>query len=254
MSADRRTQRNPARTAVLWEVLRSALATFPGPAGHVDILDVGGGTGGFAVPLAELGYTVTVVDPSPDSLAALERRAAEAGVADRILAKQGDASDVVSLLGTESVVAVLCHSVLEVVDDPVTALQALVEVLRPRGVASVLVANRVAATLARVEAGRFAEAREMLASDVGVAGAGDPLRRRFTLEGLRELVAAAGLRPMSVHGIRIFADSAPTALLEGDVDASEDLVALEHAVATDPAYLTVATSLHVLAEKPGPPD
>jgi SAM-dependent methyltransferase len=215
----------------------------------MNILDVGGGTGGFAVPLAELGYPVTVVDPSPDSLAALERRAAEAGVADRILAKQGDAGDVVALLGSEAVVAVLCHSVLEVVDDPSAALRALVDVLRPRGVASVLVANRVAATLARVAAGRLAEARDMLVSDVGVAG-GDPLRRRFDLDGIRDLVVAAGLRPMSVHGVRIFADSAPTALLEGDVEAAEDLVALEHAVATDPAYLTVATSLHVLAEKP----
>jgi hypothetical protein len=54
-----------------------------------------------------------------------------------------------------------------------------------------------------------------------------------------------------VHGVRIFADSAPAALLEGDVAAAEDLVALEHAVATDPAYLPVATSLHVLAEKAG---
>lgn len=250
MSADRRTQRNPARTAVLWEVLRSALATFPGPPADLTILDVGGGTGGFSVPLAELGYFVTVVDPSPDSLAALERRAAEAGVADRVIAKQGDAVDVTSMLGTGSVAAVLCHSVLEVVDDPAVALRALVDVLRPGGVASVLVANRVAATLARVAAGRLGEARDILASDVGVAGAGDPLRRRFTLAAITDLVASAGLRTISVHGVRIFADSAPTALLEGDVAAAEDLVALEQAVATDPAYLTVATSLHVLAEKP----
>ena len=55
-------------------------------------LDVGGGTGGFAVPLAELGHRVTVVDPSPDALAALQRRAAEAGVADRVRAVQGDAA------------------------------------------------------------------------------------------------------------------------------------------------------------------
>jgi SAM-dependent methyltransferase len=249
MSADRRVQRNPARTAVLWEVLRSAFGAFPDPPGEISILDVGGGTGGFAVPLAELGYSLTVVDPSPDSLAALERRAAEAGVADRVVARQGDASDVASLLGSESVVAVLCHSVLEVVDDPAAALQGLVQVLRPGGIASVLVANRVAATLARVASGRLAEARDMLVSEAGVGGAGDPLRRRFTLDGIQGLVVAAGLRPTSVHGVRIFADSAPAALLEGDADAAEDLVALEHAVATDPSYLSVATSLHVLAEK-----
>jgi hypothetical protein len=91
----------------------------------------------------------------------------------------------------------------------------------------------------------------MLVSTAGVGGAGDPLRRRFTLDGIRDLVVAAGLRPTSVHGVRIFADSAPTSLLETDVEAAEALVALEHAVATDPSYLSIASSLHVLAEKPG---
>ncbi|HWC35751.1 MAG TPA: methyltransferase domain-containing protein [Mycobacteriales bacterium] len=250
MAADRRTQRNPARTAVLWEILRSAFAAFPGPPGDLTILDIGGGTGGFAVPLAELGYSLTVIDQSPDSLAALERRAAEAGVADRVVATQGDAGDVASLLGVESVVAVLCHSVLEVVDDPAAALRAVVDVLRPGGLASILVANRVAATAARVASGRLGEARDLLASEAGVTGAGDPLRRRFTVAGIQSLVAASGLRPRTTHGVRIFADAAPAALLEGDVSAAEELVALEQAVAADPSYLSMATALHVLAEKP----
>ena len=64
---------------------------------RLDIVDAGGGTGGFAVPLADLGHAVTVVDSSPDSLAALERRAAEAGVEVRAL--QGDAADLGELLG-----------------------------------------------------------------------------------------------------------------------------------------------------------
>src|SRR4051812_6793989 len=76
--------RTAVRTAVVWEVLRDALSTLSsgavGPASStLSVLDAGGGTGGFAVPLAELGHRVTVVDPSPDSLAALERRAAESG-------------------------------------------------------------------------------------------------------------------------------------------------------------------------------
>ena len=82
------------------------------------VLDLGGGTGGLAVPLAELGHEVTVIDPSPDALAALERRASEAGVADHVAARQGDAdilSDVRPDVGFD---LVCCHGVLEVVDDP----------------------------------------------------------------------------------------------------------------------------------------
>ena len=40
----------------------------------LDIVDVGGGTGGVAIPLAGRGHRITVVDPSPDALASLERR------------------------------------------------------------------------------------------------------------------------------------------------------------------------------------
>ncbi|WP_316043475.1 class I SAM-dependent methyltransferase [Actinomadura sp. CNU-125] len=83
--------------ALLWEAVRSVLARTAPEAGPSEVVDVGGGTGGFAVPLAELGHRVTVVDASPDALAALERRAAEAGV--RVRAVQGDAVDLPDLLG-----------------------------------------------------------------------------------------------------------------------------------------------------------
>ena len=79
------TQRSAIRTAVVWEALTALLDT---PA--LEVLDVGGGTGGFAVRVAEQGHRVTVVDPSPDALATLARRSEESAVADRITALQGE--------------------------------------------------------------------------------------------------------------------------------------------------------------------
>ena len=52
------------------------------------VLDVGGGSGVWAVPLAAAGCAVTVIEPSPNALATLHRRAAEAVVT--ITAIQGD--------------------------------------------------------------------------------------------------------------------------------------------------------------------
>ncbi len=71
-----------ARTAIVRDTLRAVISALVVEAGRdrLDILDAGGGTGGFAVPLAGLGHNVTVIDPSPDSLAAAERRAAEMDV------------------------------------------------------------------------------------------------------------------------------------------------------------------------------
>ena len=64
----------------------------------LEVLDLGGGTGGVAVPLAEAGHHVTVVDPSPDALASLGRRAHEAGIVDRITAVQGDGDSLGAVL------------------------------------------------------------------------------------------------------------------------------------------------------------
>ena len=79
-------RRTAARVAVVRETVRGLLdASAP-----ARVLDIGGGTGGFAVRLAALGHRVTVVDPSPDALAALARRADEEDVADRVTGLQGD--------------------------------------------------------------------------------------------------------------------------------------------------------------------
>jgi S-adenosylmethionine-dependent methyltransferase len=250
MPLDRAHRRTEIRTAVVGQVLRSALAELASTQDVVAVLDIGGGTGGFAVPLAELGYPVTVIDPSPDALAALERRAAEVGVGHRVSGIQGDASDVVSLLGAASVDAVVCHSVLEVVDDPGEALAEISAVLRPGGVASIVAANRVAAVLARVAAGRLAEARQLLVDPDGRAGTADPLQRRFTMAELELLVAGAGLVPRLAHGVRVFVDITPASLLDVDPRATDDLLALEQAAAGEAAYASFATAIHVLADQP----
>jgi len=235
--------RTALRTAVVWELLREALADRPG----LDILDAGGGTGGFAVPLAELGHRVTVVDASPDSLAALERRAAEADVAGLVRAVQGDVASLADVTAPRSVDVVLCHSVLEVVDDPVTALAAVAGVLRPGGYASVLAATRGAAAVGRALAGRFDEARRVLDDPAGRFSETDVLARRFTEPELVALLAGAGLTVETVHGVRVFADLVPGALLDSEPAAVAALLALEEVVAERPEFRPLATQLHILA-------
>ncbi len=159
-----------------------------------DVLDLGGGTGGQAVRLATAGHRVTVVDPSPDALAALARRAAENGVADRLRGVQGDAENLADLVPAGSVDLVLCHGVLEVVDDPAQALAAAREVLRPGGRLSLVVAQRHAAVLARVASGHLRAATHVLTDPDGRWGPGDPLLRRFDLDGVTAPAGAQRLR------------------------------------------------------------
>ncbi|MEV6926986.1 methyltransferase domain-containing protein [Dactylosporangium sp. NPDC051485] len=231
------------RTAVVWQVLRRELERAGRP---LTVLDVGGGTGGFAVPLARAGHTVTVVDASPDALAALIRRAAEAGVGERVRAVQGDADGLADQVGPDTIDLALCHSVLEVVDDPHKAVAALAGTLRPGGAASVVVANRAAAVLARAIGGHLAAASVLLASPDGRTDARDRLRRRYTADSATALLDECGLTVEQVHGVRVVADLVPGTVAESEPEA---LAAFELALAGLPPYRDIATQLHLLARR-----
>jgi SAM-dependent methyltransferase len=212
------------------------------------VLDLGGGSGGLAVPLAELGHEVTVVDPSPNALAALERRAADFGVADRVTGRQGDADT----LDGDAFDLVCCHGVLEVVDDPTAALAGIAAVLTAKGHLSLVVAGRLAVVLAKALAGEVRQAQAALTSSDGRWGKADPLPRRFDVEGLVALLDATGFTPVQVHGVRVFADLVPPTALD-IASGREALTELERAVATHPQYAealgSLGAGLHAIAQR-----
>jgi S-adenosylmethionine-dependent methyltransferase len=238
--------RSDTRTAVVWSALEPTLGSGP-----LDVLDIGGGTGGLAVRVGELGHRVTVVDPSPDALAALARRAREHDV--EVAGRQGDLSSLLDVVEPASADLVLCHGVLEVVDDPADALAILARVLRPDGMLSLLVAQRYAAVVARAMAGHFQQALALLDPPTGSPRrpAESPGRsgRRYTRDELTGLVQQAGFVPDAVHGVRVFTDLVPGSLLDLEPGATAALVELEQAVATRPEYLPLATQLHLLAHR-----
>ena len=151
----------PVRTEVMWQSVLDAVEAASTSADGLDVLDLGGGTGGDAVRLARLGHRVTVVDPSPDALASLDRRAAEADLdpPGSVTGILGDTADLAEHIEPASFDLVVCHGVLEHVDDPGQALAATAAALRPGGHVSVVVAGRLGAVLARALAGDFAEAQ-----------------------------------------------------------------------------------------------
>jgi ubiquinone/menaquinone biosynthesis C-methylase UbiE len=113
----------------IWDLLERCL-----PAAPARVLDVGGGAGAYAIPLAAAGYEVHLIDPVPlhvEQAAAVSRDAGtplasiSAGDA-RDLAATGNSFDAVLLLGP------LYH--LTSRKDRLTALREARRVLRPGGI------------------------------------------------------------------------------------------------------------------------
>jgi S-adenosylmethionine-dependent methyltransferase len=190
-----------------------------------------------------------VVDPSPDALAALDRRAREHDVA--VTGRQGDLSCLLDVVDPDSADVVLCHGVLEVVDDPAAALATLARVVRPGGVLSLLAAQRHAAVVARAMAGHFQQALAMLdpATRPGAVPPTGRTGRLYAHDELTALVGDAGFVVDTVHAVRVFTDLVPGSLLDLEPGASAALVELEQAVAARPEYLPLATQLHLLAHR-----
>ncbi|MCW2740937.1 MAG: 2-polyprenyl-3-methyl-5-hydroxy-6-metoxy,4-benzoquinol methylase [Blastococcus sp.] len=239
----------PARTAAVW----AALDPLVGAGTPLRVLDVGGGSGMFAVPLARLGHDVTVVDPSADALATLRRRAETAGVGPRVHGIQGDGDLLHEALPAGGQGAgddgaydlALCHYVLEVVDDPATTLREIGGAVRSGGQVSVATANRAGAVLARAVGGHPVEALALLEDRDTAPARSRPARRRFTPEDMLALVQGAGLQPGKWRGVSVVAD-----LLEATSADSQAVRALELALAEVSPYRDVATGLHVLALRP----
>lgn len=229
-------------TTLLTDLLAEQLLGWQAETGapeRLEVIDLGGGTGGLAVALAGKGHRVTVIDPSPDALASLERRAAESGLADSIRGRQGDASDLVGLLGTDAADVTVCHRVLEYVDDPAEALAALSAVLRPDGFLSLVTALRPAAVLSQALAGHLAEARAVLA---------DP--RRLDRDMVARLVNQAGFTITAVHGIGAIAALVNETVLQTRAGAWSDLRDLERDISSEPDFQAFAPYLHLSARRP----
>jgi S-adenosylmethionine-dependent methyltransferase len=108
----------------------------------LQILDAGGGNGLDALALAAQGHSVDLVDYSSEMLAQAEQQANENSVSDRLRIHQADVRDVVGLFPPSHFDFVVCHNVLQYIEDVTALLTGLAVVLKPSGLLSLISINR----------------------------------------------------------------------------------------------------------------
>jgi SAM-dependent methyltransferase len=234
--------RGRVRTHVLHQNLRSLLA--PAPA---SIVDIGGGGGHDAVPLARAGYQVTVVDPSD---AMLDRASAliaseSAAVRDLIRLVHARGQDAPATLGRTFDV-VLCHGVLMYLDEPYELEAALVELAAPGAIVSIVQKNARALATRPALAGRWQEALAAFDAERQVNGL-DVDTRAETVEGLSERLERYGVDLVTWYGVRLFTDGwTPD---RPATDSDHDVLAVELEASRRDPYRQLSRLFHYLGRR-----
>ena len=213
-------------------------------------LDVGGGTGGTAVRLARLGIQVTVLDSSEAMLAIAQRTAGEAGVTDKVALQPGNASHLAKLFPTPSFDVIVCHNLLEYVDDTAAVLCGAMGALRgSSAVLSLLVRNRAGEVLkAAIQSGDLAAAGKNLTAEWGLESLYGGKVRLFTSDSLRSMLRSASLATIAERGVRVLADYLPPQVSR---DAEYDRIfELERKLGSRPEFAAVARYTHCFAHRP----
>ena len=213
-------------------------------------LDVGCGTGATAVRLARLGIHVTVLDSSPAMLDIAKRAAWEAGVTDKVVLQHGDAAQLANLFHTASFDVILCHNVLESLDDPMAVLCGAARALRDSSaILSVLVRNRAGEVFkAAIQAGDLAVAENNLTAEWGQESLYGGRVRLFTADSLQAMLKAASLEVIAERGVRVLADNLPPRVSRSA--DYERIFELERKLGSRPQYAAVARYIQCFARLP----
>jgi len=216
------------------------------------VLDVGCGTGAIAVRLARLGLHVTLLDASVPMLDFAKRAAQEAEVTERIALKHGDAAQFANLFPAESFDVILCHNILEFIDDPCSVLRSAARVLRDSSsIISVLVRNQAGEVLkAAIQDGDLAATEHNLTAEWGHESLYGGRVRLFTAESLQAMLVKSSLTATAERGVRVLSDYLPQKISRDD--EYERILELERILGRRPEFAAVARYTHCLAHRAGP--
>jgi S-adenosylmethionine-dependent methyltransferase len=142
---------------------------------------------------------------------------------------------------------ILCHNVLEFLDDPIAALCGAARALRDASaILSILVRNRAGEVLkAAIQLGDLAAAENNLTAEWGQDSLYGGRVRLFTLASLQAMLNAASLAVIAERGVRGVADYLPSQISR--ISEYERIFELERKLGTRPEYAAIARYTQCIA-------
>ncbi|MFH1228678.1 MAG: methyltransferase domain-containing protein [Planctomycetota bacterium] len=144
--------------SVTWHNLKRNL-----PANHLArILDIGGGTGLWALKLAKSGYSVTLADLSQKMLDAAQRKAEQTNLISKITFVKADICDMSQFGDNSFDLAITQGDPISYCADPHRAIKELHRLLKPGAVCIASVDNKFAGMRVFMEQAKIAEMEELV--------------------------------------------------------------------------------------------
>jgi ubiquinone/menaquinone biosynthesis C-methylase UbiE len=170
----------------------------------------------------------------------------------KIELKHGDATQLENLLPAKSFDVILCHNVLEFVDDPAAVLRNAARAMRnSSAMLSILVRNQAGEVLkAAIKAGDLEAADHNLAAEWGEESLFGGRVRLFTPDRLRAMLKPASLEVVAERGIRIVSDYLPAETFRSA--GYEQIFALERKLGCRPVFAAVARYVQFLVRGADP--
>ena len=191
------------------------------------VLDVGGGAGHQSFPLAQAGYEVTLLDPSPAMLDKAEQRLQrlpdEAQQRVTFLQAEGENAD--EAVDGRRFAAVLCHGVLGYLEQPAPLVGQLCRCAAAGGVVSIMTGNARTMAVRPALERRWDDALAAFDArdEIGVLGVPS---RADTVDELSELMRVRGVEPLRWYGVWLFVDWLEFGGVELDPSDSEQVAAM----------------------------
>jgi ubiquinone/menaquinone biosynthesis C-methylase UbiE len=217
------------------------------------VLDVGGGAGNQSFPLAQAGYEVTLLDPSPAMLdkarGRLQLLPAEAQQRVTLLEAAGEQAE--EAVNGQRFDAVLCHGVLGYLDDPEPMVNQLCRCAAPGGLVSIMTGNAKAMAVRPAMEQRWEDALASFdaTTEIGVLGVQG---RADTVEELSALMQGQDVEPLCWNGVWLFVDWLEFSGVELDPTDTERVAATAavelEASRRDP-YRQLSRVFHLLGRK-----
>jgi S-adenosylmethionine-dependent methyltransferase len=209
------TVKGQVRTYVLHHQLLRHLPPPP-----VSVLDVGGGAGHQSMPLARLGYDVTILDPSSAMLAKAEERLAQEAphVRARVRLVHAAGESAAEATGGRRFAVVLCHGVLMYLQAPEPLVAVLSHCLEPGGVVSIMALNAETMAVRPALEHRWSDALAAFDATGEVGVLGTPTRGD-TVEHLSDLLRRGGVEPAAWYGVWLFSDWMDLSAVDTDAKA-----------------------------------